>query len=273
MCFLNWKKICLSAWGCQQIFEILLGKKRACESFLKTICTFCCLLKERTFLYQQVFINCFKIFGWEIWRNRRFSGVLCHLDLYFLTTHLGWWPPLDLNSLHLHFTDSLHMVFAISVSSSPGCMRFEWYGLSLWMPLVLKSFCSERWCGSSGQAYQGLSSPGLLGLHHEFGINSVLTIFSWWELPLVTAGVWLLLHDQCAAFRTSVAMVGPLAQLLKEKSQHIPLFPVWWDRLGFRDRYSHIKAQLRAKAVLSKGGSNVWVIRCLLCLETTQPAQ
>lgn len=37
--------------------------------------------------------------------------------------------------------------------------------------------------------------------------------------------------------------------------------------LGFQDRYSHIKAQLRAEAVVSKGGSNVWVVRyLLLCL-------
>lgn len=42
-------------------------------------------------------------------------------------------------------------------------------------------------------------------------------------------------------------------------------FLVEW--LGFQDRYSHIKAQLRAEAVVSKGGSNVWVVRyLLLCL-------
>lgn len=46
-------------------------KKKKSPWVLKTICTFCCLLKERTFLDQHVFIICFKIFGWEIWRNKK----------------------------------------------------------------------------------------------------------------------------------------------------------------------------------------------------------
>lgn len=107
-------------------------KKRANESFLTTNCTFCCLLKERTFLHQQVCINCFKILGWEIWRNRRFPGVLCHLELHFLT--IGG-PHLTYNSCTLTLLIAcIQFLPSVVVSSSPGCMwnlnimdyLFEW---------------------------------------------------------------------------------------------------------------------------------------------------
>lgn len=46
-----------------------------------------------------------------------------------------------------------------------------------------------------------------------------------------------------------------------------PAHALWWERLGFHDRDSHIKAQLRTQAMVSKGDSNVWVDRYLLfCL-------
>lgn len=170
------------------------------------------------------------------------------------------------------------MVFAIggNLQQPRLYVKFEYYGLCLWMPLVLKSFCSERWCGGSGQTCQGLSFPGSLSLHHEFGIYLCSYQYIWMFLPPspVENCSWAQVVCGCSlmisvwSFLDPVTVVGLLAQLLKKKDQHISLFPIWCEWLGFQDRFSHIKAQLRSNTVVSKGGSNVWIVRyVLLCLE------